>query len=606
MLGHLMKMRALLDRRTKRRLVGLFALMLMAAILEMAGVGLVLPLLQIVVDPNRLESMPLLPGLRDALGLSDTAHFVLAFTIGLTLFFAVKNAFLAWLTQRQNAFVQDRLSKFSTTLFDGYLRRSYAFHLHRNSAELIRNVTQSAPLVYTRGLLSLLNIAMELILSLAALAVVFRIEPMGTLFAGLLLGIAGLLFHRLQRDRYHAWGKVTEEATTTILQWLNQGLGGVKEAKVLACEGYFSARLGDALRRKGHFQALSATHIQLPRLFIEVVAIGCLAVIVAVVVARGQALDTLVPTLGVFGIAAFRLMPSLNRVLGHAANLKQGAAAIDLIYADIMAAPPPPASLRVAAPVDWRCIDLEGISFRYEAAARSALDGITLRVYRGESLAFVGTSGAGKTTLADTMLGLVEPQAGRLVIDGQEMPNGLAALSGRVGYVPQAVYLMDDTLKRNIAFGVEDDAIDDERVRRALALAQLDELVDSLPEGLATKVGERGVRLSGGQRQRLGIARALYPDPDILILDEATAALDNETEHAIAAAIAGLRGTKTVILIAHRLSTVRACDRLHLMRDGRIIASGRFEELAASDPEFRRMVELGQLDLGARPEAESR
>jgi ATP-binding cassette, subfamily B, bacterial PglK len=598
LIAQLRKMLELLDGRGRIQMGGLFLLMLVAGGLEMASIGMVLPLFQVVIEPARVTTMPVVSDLYRWLAVTDAATFVMGFATALFVFFAVKNAFLAMLTHVQNRYLMAKQASFQSSLLDRYLRRPYAFHLSRNSAELIRNITQSVPLVFMRGLLAVLSIALEAILSIGALAVVFRVEPTGTLLTGLVLGGAGMLFHRVMRGRYHCWGRETEILTADNIQWINQGLGGVKEAKVLGCEDFFRARFEHGARRRGHFQALSSTFSQLPRMFIEVVAMGGLVLVIGVVLRRGENPQQLVPILGVFGIAAFRLMPSLNRILGHAANLKQGVAAVDAVHGDWQAggggpSPPPPRPL----PENWRGLRVEGLCFTYPGADRPALDDVCLAVERGQSLAFVGGSGAGKTTLADVILGLIEPTAGRILLDGRTVEGGLALLRGHVGYVPQTVYLMDDSLRRNIAFGVPDEAVDETRLRRAVALAQLDDLVAGLPDGLHTTVGERGARLSGGQRQRIGIARALYNDPDILILDEATAALDNETERAIADAIRSVHGDKTVILIAHRLSTVRQCDAIHLLREGRIVASGPFDMLVAESAEFRRLVELGDLGI---------
>lgn len=360
-----------------------------------------------------------------------------------------------------------------------------------------------------------------------------------------------------------------------MIKWVNQGLGGVKESRVLGREGYFV----DAYRASsaGYARAMRylATVSQLPRLYLETLVAGGILLLLGVAMARHEGSEVVVPTLALFGAAAFRLLPSVNRIIASITNIRYHESAVEVIHRDmgLMAgagahreadAPGPGGELQFA-----HDIELRDVCFQYPESNVTTLNGVSLVILKGSAVALVGPSGAGKTTLVDVLLGLLQPTSGAVLVDGQDVHAHLRSWQRRIGYIPQVIYLSDDTLRRNVAFGVPDPDIDDEKVWKALESAQLAGLVRAWPDGLTAVVGERGVRLSGGQRQRIGIARALYHDPEVLVLDEATSSLDGATERDIMSAIEALAGNKTLIVIAHRLSTVERCDRTYWIRDGR-------------------------------------
>ncbi len=368
--------------------------------------------------------------------------------------------------------------------------------------------------------------------------------------------------------------------------------------------GFFEAAFGEARFGEARYRNLSTLAITLPRPLIETVTIGGLVVVMAVSLGESADLAGVLPLLAVFGVAAFRLMPSLNRLAANFARIRVGEAAIDAVLSDLADAPDAPVAARHDEPAADAIgrIDLERVSYRYPTGSGAAVQDITLSIERGEAVAFVGPSGAGKTTLADLILGLFTPDTGRILVDGRNLSDDARGWQRHLGYVPQQIYLFDDTLRRNIALGLDDHQIDESRVLQAVRLAALDEFVRELRAGLDTVVGENGVRVSGGQRQRIGIARALYTDPYVLVLDEATSSLDRETEQAIMRAIESLRGRKTLIIIAHRLSTVCGCDRLFFLKKGRLADSGTFDELSRRNADFRRLPELDHL---VEPRSES-
>jgi ATP-binding cassette subfamily C protein len=386
-----------------------------------------------------------------------------------------------------------------------------------------------------------------------------------------------------------------------MLKWLQQGLGGVKETRIIGVEDFFIRAYA---KRSGPFGRSLVVHRMLsalPRYVLETTGILGLVLMTIVMFLRGADETAVLPVLGALAVAAVRVLPSTAHIIGSVSLIRFVKPSVDSLWKALepwegdgkhgtRLADEKPLPLE-------KEIRLDDVAFTYPNAPRPSLDGVSITIAKGESIAFVGGSGAGKTTVVDALIGLLVPDRGSISIDGQALEGERVQRWQRaIGYIPQTVFLSDDSIRRNIAFGVDDAGIDDVRVQRALVAARLDELTASLPEGLDTFVGERGVRLSGGQRQRIGIARALYLDPKVLVLDEATSSLDGVTEREIVDAIEHLRADRTMIVIAHRLSTVRSCDRLVFMAEGKIVDVGPWEELAARNPEFRRLVEMSKME----------
>jgi ATP-binding cassette subfamily C protein len=377
-------------------------------------------------------------------------------------------------------------------------------------------------------------------------------------------------------------------------KWITQALGGIKDTIILGRTAFFvevhARRVAEFSRVDMRVQTISL----LPRLFVETLVICCLVLIVLVLVRSGTPVATVFPTLVLFGVAALRLMPSLTRIVGALSLMRYHQPAADWIVKELALLEPVPRAPAAARTRRFSlqvALEARAVSYTYEGAAVPALSDVSIRIPQGSMAAFVGRSGAGKSTLVDILIGLHRPSAGAVLVDGRDIAENLASWQSNIGYVPQAVFLSDDTLRRNVAFGIDDAQIDDDAVRRALEAAQLSEFVRGLPAGLDTAVGERGSRLSGGQRQRIGIARALYRDPDVLVLDEPAAALDRQTAEELTAVLAALAGRKTVLIIAHQMSTVRLCRQVFLLREGRLAAAGGFDELAASEAELQSLVE---------------
>jgi ABC-type multidrug transport system fused ATPase/permease subunit len=428
------------------------------------------------------------------------------------------------------------------------------------------------------GIEPMLTILTEGLIAVALFSVLVVVEPLGTIcVVGMLLS-ATFVFQRFFDKRLQRWGTLRQIQKGSIIQTIQQSLGAVKDVQVLGREDWFVSEHNerqsvdaDLLRRINTVQAI-------PRLWLEVMAIAGLAGLVAIMLATGKDIDKIIPTVGLFAATSFKVLPSINKLVSSKQTLKVSRSTIETIHHDL-ALSMSINQTSLNSSFQFKIVDVGNLDFKYEQSESLVLSNINLKIVSGEAVGFVGQSGSGKSTLIDLMLGLLEPQSGSVLINGLSIEDVKQSWQKTIGYIPQTIFLMDDSLRRNIAIGIADKEVDEVAIVEALKSAQLEEFVASLPEGLDTVVGERGVRLSGGQRQRIGIARALYHRPSVLVLDEATSSLDTETEHGVMQAVQALQGDKTVIIVAHRLSTVEYCDRLYRLDAGRIVDEGTFDEV---------------------------
>lgn len=588
---------SLVDRSTLAQACGVGALVLLGTALETLGIGLIFPFMKLVIDPAAVHGMAWITNLYGPVDDGGERDVLIVLALSLLAVFVIKNLLLIAVYYAQARFVATNEALLARRLLGVYLTGPYALHLTRNSAELIRNVYTTVTSVFSAVFMGFVTLSTEICLIVALAGLLVFAEPLLTLSAVIVLSLAVSVFYRLVRRRFAVWGAAQLRVSKDILQSLQEGFHSIKEVKVLGIARHVIDRFYHARRALSVIQTNHTTLTNIPRLWIETVTVvGIISVIVAVLW-RGGETASVVATLSLFAAAVFRLVPSMNRILIALTSIKNGQEAVFTVCRDIAefssgaedegAGRPFPPLLHE--------IRLEDIDFQYGNADRPALSGIDLVIRKGESVGLAGPSGAGKTTLVDVLLGLLQPTSGRVLVDGADIAGAGWSWRRQVGYVPQSIYIADGTIRRNVAFGISDTDIDDVLVWRALEQAQLDDFVRGLRNGLDTIVGEHGARLSGGQRQRIGIARALYRDPAVLILDEATAALDSETEHEFNRAIELLGGRKTLIIIAHRLSTIRKCDRVVFLDQGRVVDSGSFQQLSAGNATFRRMVELSAL-----------
>jgi ABC-type multidrug transport system fused ATPase/permease subunit len=572
----------------------------LAALIEAAGALAVFGLLRLVVDPEQVRTAPVVAGLFRLMPDGYPPHALVALlALAVAVFYIARAAFLSWAEWVRMGTVYGSSAIAAERLFARYLAADYLFHVKRRSASLIEPMTRTSDIAYELCAGAAINVLAE-VATIAALAIVLVVSApsITVITVAVVLGVV-LVPIVLTRRSWERIGAAERSLFQQQLHLLQQSVGAIKDVKVTGRQPFFEERFRDVKRELGVTKQRRATAATVARLGVEATLILSMLIVVFLVMRAAIPSASIVSVLALFAYTGFRVVPSANRIMLNAGYMREAHPWIRGMDEDMRRLKLPPARpYEHVPPMLQSTLACEDVSFRYEDAPALALDRISFTITRGQSIGIVGPTGAGKSTLVDLLLGLLAPTSGRVMIDGQPLEGRERAWQRQIGYVPQDVYLLDDSLRRNIAFGIPDGAIDERRLAYAVTQARLDEVVMGLPNLLETVVGENGVRLSGGQRQRVAIARALYHDPPVLVFDEATAALDNQTEREVTEAIAYLShgvggqanapGTRTVIAIAHRLSTVKECDQLIYLRDGKLAGIGTFEELLSA-PGFRQL-----------------
>ncbi len=575
------------------RWAALIPLSLLTGIVEAGAAAAVFALIKIIGDPAQIARVPVASRIAALLPHSTARTQLLIFTGVIAVYYVVKNLLVIGAQYLRHRIAGESIAALRSTMFKGYLAAPYPFHLGRNSADLISNTNFCVEVVSNEAMEAAVAAGSELLTAAAITVVLLITAPQVTLIAGAFLVALLAVLLRVTRRMADYFGRQRHQLERASLRTMQEALGAIKEVKALGREDFFYRSFGEKQRRVVEIGYLGKTLEAItPQVTETIFVCGALAV-VALVTGVGQAGAQGPPLLALFAYAAFRIVPAANRVGWRVNQVRGAAASVAGLYDDYL----------LVAGTDWQhqdaqrqtahfheCLALEHVSYTFAGADAPALHDINLTIACGESVGIVGPTGAGKTTLVDLVVGLLRPTSGRILIDGNDLSGRLAAWKRNIGYVPQSIFLIDDSLRRNIALGIGDAEIDESRVQAAVRMAQLEGFVAELPQGLDTAVGERGVRISGGERQRVGIARALYHDPDLLVFDEATSALDHATETALTGAIDALHGKKTLLVVAHRLSSVRRCDRLVFISEGRVAACGSYDELLRDHPEFQRMV----------------
>ncbi|MFG6149938.1 ABC transporter ATP-binding protein [Halobacillus sp. B23F22_1] len=583
MLKNFRKLQTLFNRHEKKKFLLLFGMMIIAAIVETIGIGLIVPFVGIVTSPDLIHDQFILGYLYDLFNFNSNNTFIIFSVIVLLLVFVSKNLYLLLFNYTQFRVILNQQVKLSADLFQEYLTKPYTFHLKRNTSDLLRNINSEVPKVFQGIIMSSFQLFTEILVIVCVLTLLFITSPIATITAFTLLSVSVFIFFRVFRKKISSLGNEQQKVSGKMIKWVNQGLGASKVVKVTGKESFFI----NAYKGQSQIKANNSRYMklleQVPRLFIETLLVFVVLITMVIIILQGKNTSEIISTMALFAMAAFRLMPSITRVVAMVTAIRYSQPALSVVYNDLLGEKDDKSSiseLGIRNDVINRgertykkLIKLEKISFKYPGQDNYCVENVSLNIPIGDSVAFVGPSGAGKTTLVDIILGILQPEKGEVKIDGESLKSQKSLWQQKIGYIPQSIYLSDDTIRGNVAFGIECEKINDKEVWRALEQAQLKEFVKDLPEQLNTTVGENGVRLSGGQRQRIGIARALYHNPEILFMDEATSALDNETEKEIMKAIDGLKGEKTLIIIAHRLSTIKNCDTTFEINGGHLVST---------------------------------
>ena len=560
----------LLPTGYKARSVLILFLTVIGACLEMLGLGIILPVMSLLIDPDYLMKADIPSQLTDTIATIDHTAMVLGGMVALFIVYVVKGFYLAGLAWEQARFAYAVKADISNALLRKYVYADYEFHLKANSSHLIRNISIEIEEFVAHSLVPAIRLIIELCVVIAIFTLLLIVNPLMTLFLTSIIGGFLLIFHLVTRNWLSTWGARRQLSDGQKLQRAQEALGAIKDAKLLGREEYFLEQHAMANKQSANMARNQLALSQLPYTSMEVVAVGALALLVIISILQGYEMTALMPVIGLFGAAAFRLIPSANRLLLAIQAIRFAAPVTELLTNELRTQAANPEAIASEIPFN-RQIRLENLSFQFTETDERAITDISLSIGRGQTVGFVGTSGAGKSTIVNLILGLLKPSAGTIMVDDKNIADNLRGWQSKVGYVPQHIFLTDNTLRRNVAFGIADEGIDEAEVNRALGQAQLTDLVQNLPDGLDTMIGEQGVRLSGGQRQRIGIARALYSKPTVLVLDEASSALDAKTEEALVESINAMDSEITTIIVAHRMTTLKYCDQIFRLERGRLV-----------------------------------
>lgn len=599
MAGALWSLYGLLSPSARRQAIYLLGLMFIGALFEVVGVAAIPAFVSVMLSPGELSRIPVVGNALQTLGRNTSGELVVWAAGLLILVFAIKNGFLVFNSLCQTRYVTARRTDLGRRLTNAYIRAPYAFHMTRNTSELLRNIDREVNIIAYQVMVALLEIGTRALILVGVLIFLFVVEPWITTVWLAIFGTLSAICVMSVSARLKSAGLSEQNQRKHFVQVLYEGFGSIKEARVLNRERFFARKINNSIGLMSGLYSIKLFVGKAVPPTMEFLAVSGILILSAALVVLGRSPDAILVTVSLFVVGLVRMRETISVLMTHLSGLRYNFVSVIPVHADLTVLEgddvvaeehdaPIPRPQKLAEE-----IALRDVWYAYDDTEDYALRGIDLSIAAGSAVGFVGSTGAGKSTVIDIVLGLIEPQKGAVLVDGVDIRegSGIGSWQTAIGYVPQSIYLLDDTLKRNIALGLEDAEIDDDALWSAIRTAHLEEFVKRQPQGPDTKIGENGVRLSGGERQRIGIARALYHDPQVLVLDEATSSLDTVTEREVVRAVEALKGQRTIIMIAHRLSTVRNCDWLFFLKEGGIEAQGNYAELETSHPAFRRMAE---------------
>lgn len=573
----LKKLSCVLNKRQQKRMLGLSVLILIGGLLETLGVSMIMPLVTAILDKERMQQNHYVKMACEMLHIEDMNSFVFILLITVILVFVVKNAYLLFLAYVQAKFVNSNQHRAGSYMLEEYLNRPYEFYLNADIPTIFRILDGDIPKVF-QLLLSAIKLVTEVVVAFCLFVLLLIIDFKMMLMLLALLLLMTLIIVKILKPILNRIGKENQEVQSVAGRWRTKAVYGIKDVKVLNKEHFFASFYEKHTKRGMELTVKYSVLNNVPRTIIETTFIAGVLAYLAICITSGRDVTSLVTQITAFAVAAIRLMPSVNRINTYFADIAFFQPSLDYVYDHVdfskykeegkYVSSPPENEEPVVVNTD---IVLKDITYSYPNTEKKILDHANMVVPYGKSVGVVGPSGAGKSTVIDIFLGLLRAQEGSILCGGRNVLDNYPSWLSNIGYIPQSIYLSDDSIRDNIAFGVDKDKIDDDRIWEVLEEAQMKKFVEALPEGLDTSTGDRGVRISGGERQRLGIARALYHNPDILVFDEATSALDNTTEKAVMEAINSFHGRKTLVIIAHRLNTIEQCDIIYRVENGKIV-----------------------------------
>ena len=600
MFPQLRRIYALFDTHQRRQLGRLLLVIVLTGLMDVIGISSIFPFMAVVARPESVQSNKVLLFFFEAFGFESQYRFLFALGLLVLAIMLIGNACAALTSAMTLRFGHRVGCDLAVRMLGSYLEKPYTFFLSRNSATMTLNIVgETSGLVLGAVVPALQTFAKAIVAAFILLLLLF-VDPVLALLVAAGVGGSYLLVFLFVKRRLAFIGRMSGETNHKRLKAVTEVLGGIKDLKILGRMTHYLQTFASASQSYAKFQVQNGLISTLPRYAMESIAFGGILLILLYLLSVRRDVTQALPLIALYAIAGYRLMPAIQQIFGGMAQVRFSLSSLDNLHreiADLASVPADEEGGLNSSPLPFQHrVEICSVSYRYPGADRDTLNNVTIKIVKNTTVGLVGLSGAGKTTLVDVLLGLLQPSAGALLVDGTRVDRGNVALwRSRLGYVPQSIFLSEDSVAHNIAFGLPNDQIDHQRVVRAAKLASLHEFVESeLPQSYATLVGERGIRLSGGQRQRIGIARALYHDPDIIVLDEATSALDGMTEDAIIEAIRSLAHTKTIVLIAHRFSTIRDCDVIYVLDSGAVKDMGGYQELIDRSAEFRALGKIGQ------------
>jgi ABC-type multidrug transport system fused ATPase/permease subunit len=571
MINVISKINFLLTKKQRSQLLFLVLFLIFGMILEIFGLGILIPVLAIILDPDKIKETPILNLLKSQFSHLNDQYFLALFLLLIIIFFIVKSLYLVYLTHKQNRIMANISSSISDRLFESYLAQPYSFHLKTNTSDLIKNIQVEVHYLYT-FFLSLIVFFIEMGFVIAIVGTLIYIEPVGAFSIGLFFGLLSIVFLYFTRKKLETWGNLRINLDNEISKIVLNGLGGIKELIVAGKTHFFLEQFTKKNSFKSRINANQGTLSLIPRFYLELLSIIALVCFIILMIFQGKEVLSLIAVLGVFVAATFRMIPSFNKIISSLQSIKFFRPSLDVIYNEIKSNNCLKC-LEESPHVNFqfkKVIEFKDVSFSYDNK-KMIFKAVNLEIMKGEFIGIIGESGSGKSTFIDLLIGLYIPFSGYILVDGNKNFHSSKGWKNSIGYVSQSIFLIDSSIKNNIAFGIAEDKIEMDWINKLLKIVHLDGFVNSLEDGINTSVGERGVQLSGGQSQRIGIARALYNNPEILILDEATSALDSDTESKVMKSINGFKGDKTIIMIAHRISSLNNADKVLEFKNNQVI-----------------------------------